>query len=180
MPSPLRRQVGTAGRSQRAMRRRLVGQRRELLRQRRLHRELYPQPHRQRSRQLLRRARECNDSARLMGVTGINSVETAPKVVVEDIQNSYGWSIISRMTLSRRFRKLGRQMEDAVSPISRTTVMLRNIGLLSAGVTIVTIGVMVGRELRKRYKFNRRTPYDAYSHSGDEQQVEDLEFGLGT
>jgi len=113
-------------------------------------------------------------------VTGINSVETAPKVVVEDIQNSYGWSIISRMTLSRRFRKLGRQMEDAVSPISRTTVMLRNIGLLSAGVTIVTIGVMVGRELRKRYKFNRRTPYDAYSHSGDEQQVEDLEFGLGT
>jgi len=101
-------------------------------------------------------------------------------VVGADTQSSCAWSIISRMTLSRRFRKLGQQMEDAVRPVSRTAVMLRNIGLLSAGVTVVAIGVMVGNELRKRYKFNRRTPYDAYSHSGDEQQVEDLEFGLGT
>jgi len=39
----------------------------------------------------------------------------------------------------------------------------------------------VGRELRNRYKFNRRTPYDLYAHSGDEQQqVEEMEFGLGT
>jgi len=87
--------------------------------------------------------------------------------------------MISRMTLSRRFRKLGRDMQEAVSPISRTTAMLRNIGLVSAGVTVVAIGVMVGNELRKRYKFNRRTPYDMYSHSGD-KPVEDLEFGLGT
>ena len=101
-------------------------------------------------------------------------------MVGADTQSSCAWSIISRMTLSRRFRKLGQQMEDAVRPVSRTAVMLRNIGLLSAGVTVVAIGVMVGNELRKRYKFNRRTPYDAYSHSGDEQQVEDLEFGLGT
>jgi hypothetical protein len=84
------------------------------------------------------------------------------------------------MRLSRRFRKFGRQMEDAVSPVSRTAVVLRNIGLLSAGVTVVAIGVMVGRELRNRYKFNRRTPYDAYAHAGDEQQVEEMEFGLGT
>jgi hypothetical protein len=84
------------------------------------------------------------------------------------------------MTLSRRFRKLGRDMEEAVRPARRTAVVLRNIGLFSAGVTVVAIGVMVGNELRKRYKFNRRTPYDMYSHSGDEQQVEDLEFGLGT
>jgi hypothetical protein len=84
------------------------------------------------------------------------------------------------MTLSRRFRKLGQQMEEAVHPVSRTTILLRNIGLLSAGVTVVAIGVMVGNELRKRYKFNRRTPYDAYSHAGDEQQVEEMEFGLGT
>jgi len=82
------------------------------------------------------------------------------------------------MTLSRRFRKLGQQMEDAVSPTSHTTLVLRNIGLLSAGVTVVAIGVMVGNELRKRYKFNRRTPYDVYSHAGD-KPVEDLEFGLG-
>ena len=83
------------------------------------------------------------------------------------------------MTLARKFRKLGREMEDAVKPASRATVVLRNIGLLSAGVTVVAIGVMVGRELRQRYKFKRRTPYDVYGHSGDEQ-VDEMEFGLGT
>jgi hypothetical protein len=89
--------------------------------------------------------------------------------------------MISPMRLSRKFRKFGRQVEEAVNPISRTKALLRNIGLVSAGVTVVAIGVMVGRELRNRYKFNRRTPYDLYAHSGDEQQqVEDLEFGLGT
>jgi hypothetical protein len=48
------------------------------------------------------------------------------------------------------------------------------------GVTMVAVGVMVGSELRKRYKIKRLTPYDVYAHAGDEQQVEDLEFGLGT
>jgi hypothetical protein len=85
------------------------------------------------------------------------------------------------MRLSRRFRKLERQMEETLDPINRTKAMLRNIGLLSAGVTVVAIGVMVGRELRNRYKFTRRTPYDVYGHSGDQQpQVDEMEFGLGT
>jgi hypothetical protein len=85
------------------------------------------------------------------------------------------------MTFSRKFRKLGREMEEAVSPASGTAAILRNIGLFSAGVTVVAIGVMVGRELRQRYKFNRRTPYDVYAHAGDdEQQVDEMEFGLGT
>jgi len=111
----------------------------------------------------------------------VNSLGAALKVVGVDIQTSCSWSMIFGMTLSRRFRKLGQQVEDAVNPTSRTTVLLRNIGLLSAGVTVVAIGVMVGRELRNRYKFNRRTPYDLYAHSGDEQQqVEEMEFGLGT
>jgi hypothetical protein len=88
--------------------------------------------------------------------------------------------MISGMTLSRKFRKFGRQMEEAVNPVSNTASLLRKIGLLSAGVTVVAIGVMVGRELRQRYKFNRRTPYDFYGHSGDEHQTDDIEFGLGT
>jgi hypothetical protein len=54
---------------------------------------------------------------------------------------------------------------------------MRNVGLVSAGITVLAIGVVVGRELRQRYKFNRRTPYDFYSHSGD--QTPDLEFGVG-
>ena len=101
-------------------------------------------------------------------------------MVGSDIQISCCWSMICGMSLSRKFRKLGREMEEAVSPASRTGSTLRKIGLFSAGVTVVAIGVMVGRELRQRYKFKRLTPYDAYAHAGDEEQVEELEFGLGT
>jgi hypothetical protein len=54
---------------------------------------------------------------------------------------------------------------------------MRNVGLVSAGITVLAIGVVVGRELRERYKFNRRTPYDFYAHSGDSMQ--ELEFGVG-
>jgi hypothetical protein len=39
----------------------------------------------------------------------------------------------------------------------------------------VAIGLFIGRELRQRYKFNRRTRYDVYAHSGDEQ---DVDFGI--
>ena len=56
---------------------------------------------------------------------------------------------------------------------------LKTIGWVSAALGAVALGLIVGRELRQRYKFNRRTPYDVYSHAGD-KPVEDLEFGLGT
>jgi hypothetical protein len=53
---------------------------------------------------------------------------------------------------------------------------LKTIGWVSAGLGAVALGLFIGRELRQRYKFNRRTPYDVYSHAGDEQ---DVDFGLG-
>jgi hypothetical protein len=56
------------------------------------------------------------------------------------------------------------------------STLIKTIGWISAGLGAVALGLFVGRELRLRYKFNRRTPYDLYSHSGDEQ---DLEVGLG-
>jgi len=84
---------------------------------------------------------------------------------------------MARMKPSRTFRKLGRQIEDAVGLESSGSSVARKIGWLSAGVTVLAIGVVVGRELRQRYKFNRRTPYDAYAHAGD--QAPDVEFGLG-
>ena len=57
------------------------------------------------------------------------------------------------------------------------STLLMTLGWLSAGLGAVAVGLFVGRELRQRYKFNRRTPYDFYAHSGDE--VQDIEFGLG-
>jgi hypothetical protein len=80
------------------------------------------------------------------------------------------------MNLSRSFREFGDQVEEAVGLKPRGHV-LRTIGLATAGVTVVALGVVVGRELRQRYKFSRRTPYDFYAHSGD--QMQDVEFGVG-
>jgi hypothetical protein len=56
------------------------------------------------------------------------------------------------------------------------STLLRTVGWISAGLGAVALGLFVGREIRQRYKFNRRTPYDFYAHSGDEQ---DVDFGLG-
>jgi hypothetical protein len=64
------------------------------------------------------------------------------------------------------------KVEDA-----EETTVLRTLGWITAGLGAVALGLFVGRELRQRYKFNRRTPYDFYSHSGDEMQ--DIEFGVG-
>ena len=69
---------------------------------------------------------------------------------------------------------------DSVSSVEEKpeeSTALRTIGWVTAGLGAVALGLFVGRELRQRYKFNRRTPYDFYAHSGDE--VNDMEFGVG-
>jgi hypothetical protein len=86
--------------------------------------------------------------------------------------------MMQAMKLFHSLRKLEEELEDAVgSGSSETGKVLRNIGWVSAGITVLAISVVVGRELRHRYKFNRRTPYDAYAHAGDPMQ--DVEFGVG-
>lgn len=80
------------------------------------------------------------------------------------------------MNARRSVHEISEQVEDTLGLKSRSHA-LRNIGLATAGVTVVALGLVVGRELRNRYKFNRRTPYDFYAHSGD--QVQDVEFGVG-
>lgn len=57
------------------------------------------------------------------------------------------------------------------------TVALKAIGWTSVAVGVVALGLYVGRELRQRYKFNRRTPYDFYSHAGDQMQSD--AYGMG-
>ena len=52
---------------------------------------------------------------------------------------------------------------------------LRVIGWFSVGMAVAALGIYLGSELRSRYKFKRRTPYDFYSNS--EQQAS--EFGMG-
>jgi len=54
---------------------------------------------------------------------------------------------------------------------------LKAIGWTSVALGVTALGLYVGRELRSRYKFKRRTPYDLYSHAGDE--MKNAEYGMG-
>jgi hypothetical protein len=53
---------------------------------------------------------------------------------------------------------------------------MRVIGWFSFGMAVAALSILVGRELRNRYKFKRRTPYDFYANAGEHQSSE---FGVG-
>jgi hypothetical protein len=53
---------------------------------------------------------------------------------------------------------------------------LRVITWFSVGVAVAAVGIFVGSELRSRYRFKKRTPYDFYSNAGEQQASE---FGVG-
>ena len=57
-----------------------------------------------------------------------------------------------------------------------TSRALRAIGWTSVALGVTALGLYIGRELRLRYKFNRRTPSDFFSHAGEEMGAE---FGVG-
>jgi hypothetical protein len=85
------------------------------------------------------------------------------------------------MKFSSTSRIFGSEPEQEIlAPEADSTeedsTVLKTVGWISAGLGAVALGLFLGRELRQRYKFNRRTPYDFYAHSGDEQ---DVDFGLG-
>ena len=54
----------------------------------------------------------------------------------------------------------------------------KTIGFASIALGAAALGIYLGRELRSRYKFKRRTPYDRYSHAGDDGSNVG-EFGMG-
>ncbi len=85
--------------------------------------------------------------------------------------------MMTRMKLSRSLHQFEGRVKDAAGFGNHDVrLLVRNIGWVSAGITALAIGVVVGRELRQRYKFHRRTPYDLYAHSGDNTG---MEFGVG-
>ena len=58
---------------------------------------------------------------------------------------------------------------------------LRVIGWFSVGMAVAALGIYLGGELRSRYKFKRRTPYDFYANAGERRASEfsSSEFGMG-
>jgi hypothetical protein len=69
--------------------------------------------------------------------------------------------------------------DEAVSNTTDETgghPVLLAIGWVSVGLGIAAVGLFVGHELRKRYRFNHRTPYDFYANAGAQTISE---FGMG-
>ena len=71
----------------------------------------------------------------------------------------------------------GQNPEDPTVAEGSSSTLIKTVAWVSAGLGAVALGLFVGRELRQRYKFNRKTPYDVYAHAGD--QMQDMEFGVG-
>lgn len=82
--------------------------------------------------------------------------------------------------LEERIQKSIAQIPAAVEaalPRSSAQKFAITAAWVAGAAGVLTLGLLAGRELRGRYKFKRRTPYDYYAHSGD--QTPDLEFGVG-
>ena len=85
----------------------------------------------------------------------------------------------------RKLRILGTNLEDIPALLakslptreSQSNTFFVTLGWISAGAGALGLGLIAGRELRRRYKFKRRTPYDLYAHAGDYNN--DVEFGVG-
>jgi hypothetical protein len=67
---------------------------------------------------------------------------------------------------------------ESPTPVEQTEERkgLQVLGWFSVGMAVAALGIFLGREIRNRYKFKRRTPYDFYSSAGNQQTSE---FGMG-
>ncbi|MGA9060141.1 MAG: hypothetical protein WB341_00610 [Terracidiphilus sp.] len=65
---------------------------------------------------------------------------------------------------------------ESPAPEKVGSTAMRVITWFSVGVAVAALGIYVGTELRSRYRFKRRTPYDFYSNAGSQQASE---FGVG-
>jgi len=65
---------------------------------------------------------------------------------------------------------------ESSEPEKTGSTALRVITWFSVGIAVAAVGIYVGAELRNRYRFKKRTPYDFYSNAGSQQASE---FGVG-
>ncbi len=65
---------------------------------------------------------------------------------------------------------------ESAAPEKTGSTALRVITWFSVGIAVAAVGIYVGAEIRNRYKFKKRTPYDFYSNAGSQQASE---FGVG-
>lgn len=89
--------------------------------------------------------------------------------------------MIRMMSTPKNRRIFGRKIADFPTtlplPFGKESTLIKTVGWVSAGLGAVALGLVVGNEIRQRYKFNRRTPYDNYGHSND--YAYDMDSGIG-
>jgi hypothetical protein len=66
--------------------------------------------------------------------------------------------------------------EESIAENKCASTTLRVIGWFSVGMAVAALGIYLGYEVRSRYKFKKRTPYDFYSNAGEHHASE---FGVG-
>jgi hypothetical protein len=67
-------------------------------------------------------------------------------------------------------------VEESAEPQKAGLTAMRIVTWFSLGIAVAALGIYVGSELRNRYRFKKRTPYDFYSNAGSHQASE---FGVG-
>jgi hypothetical protein len=72
----------------------------------------------------------------------------------------------------------GRNMNNLLPFQKRPNYLLRTVTWGGIAVTVAALGLVVGRELRLRYKFNHRSPYDFYKHAGDQAPLDSYAVGV--
>jgi hypothetical protein len=74
-------------------------------------------------------------------------------------------------------RKVGPKNMKKMNVCIAKKPWVRIVGWASVATGAVAVGIYVGRNLRARYLLNHRTPYDFYSHAGDNGSY--VEYGVG-
>lgn len=74
-------------------------------------------------------------------------------------------------------RKVGPEKMTKMNACLAKKPWVRILGWASVATGAIAVGIYVGRNLRARYLLNHRTPYDFYSHAGDNGS--NVEYGVG-
>ena len=72
--------------------------------------------------------------------------------------------------------ELATSAEDTPASENSGSSLISILTWFSVGIAVAAVGIFVGAELRSRYRFRRRTPYDFYANAGEQQTGE---FGVG-
>ena len=84
------------------------------------------------------------------------------------------------MTYAKVCRYLGLSRKPAVGnllPFRKNRTVLKTASWASVAVGIAALGLLVGRELRIRYKFSHRNPTQFFAHASNDDFPAD--YGIG-